>query len=211
MNYKKINDYELLYMIEENNEDAFQTLYEKYLPLLRKLTGDFYLILKKYNVEYDDLFQEAHLAFISAMRKYQAEEGTLFFTFLYLSIRSKLLNCMRGILSNKAQICSKSISLSVPVSDDDLILEEVIPDTSILSFDHSLYIKDLFAKLHLFSLELNSIQGQIFELLCNGFEIGDISLLLEMDARAIHNNLYRIRTRLKKYLTSFHNMEIVLY
>lgn len=211
MNYKDINDYELLYMIEENNEDAYQTLYYKYLPLLRKMTKNFYLSLKKYNVEYDDIFQEAHLAFIKAVRKYQKEESTMFLTFLYISIRSKLLNYMRIVLSKKEQFHRNTVSLSIPVSNsEDLTLEEVVGDEKLVSFDDVVYRKDLFKKLHLFSLELSPVQSQIFELVCNGFEIKDISTLLEFDSKSIHNNLYRIRGRLKRYLNSFQDFEIVL-
>ena len=35
--YQEYNDYELIYMVNEKNEDAFSILYEKYQPLLKNM------------------------------------------------------------------------------------------------------------------------------------------------------------------------------
>jgi len=39
MNYKKINDYELLYMVRENDDYSKDLLYEKYLPIIKSLAN----------------------------------------------------------------------------------------------------------------------------------------------------------------------------
>ena len=45
MNYKQ-NDYELIYMVRENDEVSQDLLYEKYLPIIKNLASEFY---QKYN------------------------------------------------------------------------------------------------------------------------------------------------------------------
>ena len=42
MEYKNVNDYEVIYMIRENDEDAENLMYEKYRPLLYKYVNKFY-------------------------------------------------------------------------------------------------------------------------------------------------------------------------
>ena len=41
-NYSQYNDYELVYMVQEENENAYQILYDKYQPLLRQIVSHFY-------------------------------------------------------------------------------------------------------------------------------------------------------------------------
>lgn len=43
MNYKKYNDYELIYMIRENDDSSQNILFEKYQPIIRKFANDFYM------------------------------------------------------------------------------------------------------------------------------------------------------------------------
>ena len=34
MNYKNVNDYEVMYMIRENDEESVGLMYKKYMPLI---------------------------------------------------------------------------------------------------------------------------------------------------------------------------------
>ena len=36
MRYKGVNDYELLYLVGENNEEVYNSIYAKYKPLIHK-------------------------------------------------------------------------------------------------------------------------------------------------------------------------------
>ena len=42
MNYKKYNDYELIYMIRENDNDSYDILYNKYLPVMKSIAFNYY-------------------------------------------------------------------------------------------------------------------------------------------------------------------------
>lgn len=58
MDYKQVNDYEVISMIRENDDDARDIMYQKYLPVIRKGASKYFFDVKKHGVEFDDLVQE---------------------------------------------------------------------------------------------------------------------------------------------------------
>ena len=204
MDYKDVNDYELLYLIEENNDDAHYILYQKYLPLIKSLTTKYYYNLKRYGVEYEDLFQEAYLAFLRTVKFFDENENTLFYTFLRININSKLLNYVRFVTSQKNIFYTNMLSLNSPLSCDsnntlaDCIMDDRQKDPSILmEYDY------ILTRLEMFNLDLSPLHSQMFELLCGGFDNKDIASLLDLNIKEVRNAIYRIRKKLKLYLASF--------
>ena len=61
MDYKKYNDYELIYMVRENSTDSKDILREKYQPVLKSIAKEFYKSFKYYGYEYEDFLQEAEI------------------------------------------------------------------------------------------------------------------------------------------------------
>ena len=57
MRYKGVNDYELLYLVGENNEEVYNSIYAKYKPLIHRMAKTLCENYKSALVEYDDLFQ----------------------------------------------------------------------------------------------------------------------------------------------------------
>ena len=42
MKYKQYNDYELIYMVRENDDSSRDILYQKYIPIIHHLANNFY-------------------------------------------------------------------------------------------------------------------------------------------------------------------------
>ena len=42
MNYKNYNDYELIYSVREKDDFAFDIIFEKYQPIIKKFATDFF-------------------------------------------------------------------------------------------------------------------------------------------------------------------------
>lgn len=205
MNYQDLNDYELLYLVEEQNEDANYLLYEKYIPMIKQIVYNSYINLKKYGVNYDDIYQEAMLAFFTAVELFDNKEGTLFYTFMNITVRSKLANFARKIFTHKNLPSIISLSLNSPVSsdDDDTLLDKIVAKDD--SIENQLVYGEVLERLRQFKFQLSFKNSQIFELLCNGFSNKEISILLDMELKQTSNTMYRIRKKLKKYLESFQN------
>ncbi len=199
-NYRDINDYELIYLVEEKNDYALEILFDKYQPIIHNMARMYHRSLKKYGVEFDDIYQEACLAFEKAVRYYQADNQTLFYTFVCISIRSKLANYARGMTAQKNLAFSGALSLSTPINEEGLFVEDCIENKKSLQPEdesEGAYLRNLLKN---FTWELNLIQGQIFELKYHGFDNKEIASLMELTPKDVSNHIYRIRQRLKKFL-----------
>ena len=58
MDYKSINDYELVYRIRENNDDdAIEMMIKKYEPIICSYAKKYIKFASQHGVEFDDLME----------------------------------------------------------------------------------------------------------------------------------------------------------
>lgn len=93
--YKSYSDNELVALIRANDQDAFETLFYRYLPLLKR-------IVAKHTVsnEYDDLLQDATISFYYATQMYDSNLAS-FVTFLTLCVDRSLMSTIRRAAAQK--------------------------------------------------------------------------------------------------------------
>lgn len=198
--YQQYNDYELIYMIGEKSEDAFSVLYEKYQPLLRKYAFKYYQCYKDYGVEFEDLCQEVYLAFDKAVRYYKDDEDALFYTFLCITVRSRILNYVKGLSSKKNSIYKETVSLEKFYSETGQAIHECLFDTTALQPEVEFVKREVSFKVHKFCVDLDDETSQMFELYWNGFSNLEISTLLDIDFSKVISSLRRARRLLRNYL-----------
>ena len=63
MKNKKDSDYELLYLISENNEDAKKLFYEKYKPIIEMKVKKYISYVESRGYDYNDLVQEGKIGY----------------------------------------------------------------------------------------------------------------------------------------------------
>ena len=198
--YRDLNDFEIIYMIEESDE-ARDLLFDKYRPIVVNMAKSYLSQGKKLGLELDDLIQEGYLGLYSAIRNYNADEKTLFYTYAILSIRSKILNCLKANDSKKSQSLNQSISLSKPVFEDNgLSLIDCVIDKNAINPDEFILENETISLVNKFLYELDINLASVFELNLNGFNNSDISKLLGFSNKLVSNNLFRVRKRLYEYL-----------
>ena len=190
MNYKNYNDYELISMVRENDEFSYYSLFEKYKPIVKNISKEFYDRYSDYGYDYDDFIQEGYVGFQNALNKYDSSKGALFYTFVELCIRRRLLSFTKNITLPKRNISNKYF-----VSLDDLDVR----DNSVSLNDELDYEDTLNTiKYVIYSLDLKYTAP--FELKMNNFSLKEISILLEVSINSVSYrvNLVRdeIRTRI---------------
>ena len=190
MNYKNYNDYELISMVRENDEFSYYSLFEKYKPIVKNISKEFYDRYSDYGYDYDDFIQEGYVGFQNALNKYDSSKGVLFYTFVELCIRRRLLSFTKNITLPKRNISNKYF-----VSLDDLdVRDNSVSLNDELDYEDTMNtIKDV-----LYSLDLKYTAP--FELKMNNFSLKEISILLEVSINSVSYrvNLVRdeIRTRI---------------
>jgi len=188
MEYKKYNDYELVYMVRENDDDSYAILFEKYLPIIRRIAGDYYKSYSSYGSDLDDFIQEGYLGFQKALLSYDENKDVLFYTYVVLCIHRKLLSYCKRITCDSKNISNTNYVdyESIPLMDDSPLLEDIFTNRELY---HNIW--DI---VYTFSFEYTCV----FELRMNHFHYDEISTLLDISVRRAQFIVRKIQQKLRK-------------
>ena len=73
--YKEENDYELLYLVSENNEDAKDIFFEKYDNLIKMKAIKYKSFVESKGFDFNDILQEGRLGLSQAIKDYQEQKN----------------------------------------------------------------------------------------------------------------------------------------
>ena len=188
--YKEYNDYEILYMIGENDDDTFNLLYKKYYPLILKYSRKYEKTFKKFGYELDDIMQIGYISLYKAVRKYKYYSENMFYTFLI-----KLLNNDYNIEYNKCRnyknkCLNDSISYDKEIVGTDLSILDIVGK---YDFD---YVSDVDNYNKYLSFK-NSLPFEVscnLELKISGYKDYEIERLLDIKHEELLEN-YRVIKR----------------
>lgn len=188
MDYKYVNDYELIYMIRENDEDTSEFLYNKYSNVIKKISSKYFLYAKEKGIEFDDLIQEGYIGLSSAINSFRDNMDSSFYTFACLCIERQIRTLCKKVGSNKHEILNQALS-----KDYDNIVQIYSPDyvsfdNEFISMESFIFYKNLFSLKH----------STVFELRYNGFSYQEISELLDIPINTVDSRLCKIRKILKQ-------------
>lgn len=199
--YKDLNDYEIMYLVSENDENAKEVLFQKYYPIIVRTANRYKEEAKKYGLEIDDLVQEGYYGLSCAMNCYNPNKDAMFYTYAIMSIKSKIVNALR-IAGNKKSFCLNNyISLFRKIDPNkEATIFDFVPDNNVVYPEEVLLNNEMMFLLKdfLFSLKISS--ATIFELKLNGFSTRDISELMGVSVRSVSNVVCRNNEKLRKFL-----------
>ena len=184
----KYNDYELVYMVKEN-EEALECLLEKYEPLFRKLALSFAFRYKDRGLEVDDIMQYCRIILCRTIDKYNPNNDVLFYSYLVACLK-------KGIINFANRNMYKNIPFHYMAIEDYDNLENFIDPYDA----YKNYIDyDVQYDLIKFKHSLNFLDSNVFELRYNGFSYKEIASLLEIEVKKVDNILLKVRKKLEKY------------
>ena len=117
------NDYELVYLAQEGNEDAINLLYQKYKPIIVKKSKNAIIYATHHGIDINDIMQEGYIGFEEAIRSFSQDETASFYTFALLCIDRKITNYLRKTTSSKSKALNEAITI-------DDTLEKVLGDNT---------------------------------------------------------------------------------
>ncbi len=196
MNYKKLNDYELVYMVEENSEEAFHLLCEKYHPLISKVALKYQEGARKRGYDYDDLYQLGLYSLYYAYTHYNEKRGVLFYSYVLLCMQAKISSLFR--LSNTQ--AKKALNEAQFLDDNMLCYYENNSSNKEDILGEQMLLNELITELIRFEHRLSFDKACIFELKMNDFSPKEIASLLDIPHKTVNNSLYNIKRELAHYL-----------
>ena len=169
--YNKINDNELIYLIEEGNEEALEIMFAKYEPLIRSKISKF-----KFDKEnLDDYLQECRLMLHKAIKLYNPNSPKTFNKYFDLILTNHFLTIIRD---NKTT-----------VKVDYLDADEIE--------DKQNRTNELLEEIDFSNLKLSAFEKEIYKLrFLRNLKISDICQMLGVEEKRVYNSIQRIKRKL---------------
>ena len=182
--YYTQNDYELLYLVNEDSDQYRNILFEKYKPIITSIVNDYFTRYNGLCIDYDDLFQEGLIGFNNAINSYNTN-NSIFYTYATLCIKRNIISYIRGLYAKKNLIFNNCL-------DDEYYNLFIYIDNDI--FASSMYEYEFTNLKNRFSYN----DSMVFELKFNGFSNVEISKLLGLSLSKINRIICKIKFNLRK-------------
>ena len=86
------NDYELVLLAQEGNEDASNLIYQKYKPIVVKKSKNAIIYATHHGIEISDIMQEGYIGLEEAIKSFlPGDNKATFYTFANLCIDRKIV------------------------------------------------------------------------------------------------------------------------
>ena len=198
MDYKTLNDNELIYLCCENNEEAINIVIDKYKNCILSILKEY---LKEYNiigVEVADLYQEGLIGLMHAINTFDKEKNVSFYTYANACIKTSIISAMRQTFRMKNRILNNSYSLDMLIEDTNSSLYDLCEDESNEPNNVLINKEEKEELLNNIKSKLSKNELVIFELKLKGLKNDEIAELLGKDKKRIENAMSRIKKKYKE-------------
>ena len=186
--YKDEKDEDLLRRLRSGESEISDYLVDKYKYLVRQKARPLYLA----GGDQEDLIQEGMLGLFKAIQGYQEDKETAFSTFAALCIDRQMYSAISMSQRQKHQPLNSFVSLSEPVSEQELrLIDEETPEVIMISRESVDRMHEKIREI------LSPFEYQVLELYLKGYGYQQIAQQMEKSPKAIDNALQRIRTKVR--------------
>ena len=203
MEYKDYNDYELLNYVSENNDEANEILYNKYLPLIQTTAKKMYKYCSNKGLEINDLIQEGMIALNHAIETFDDTKDTTFYTYAKTCIERRIISEVIATRRLKHKNLNESVSLEIAnEKGEEVNIENLLGDNS---YNPEQIIIDCEINkefIEQIKAMLTDYEEQVFDLKINNFSYKEIAEILERSPKAVDNAIQRIRIKIREYLNN---------
>lgn len=196
--YKDTNDAELLFMLNEESEDAKDILFKKYYYIIEQTMKRYAKIIAKSGVEYKDIYQEAMLGFADALDKYNDTKEAQLPTFITLCVKRRLSNLLRGATNIKSKFNKDILSIDYDYENYDTTLIDIISDDNKNNPLVNIATREnLEAIINACESKLSPFETKVFDLMILEYDYKQIAEILNESPKKIDNTAQRIRRKIK--------------
>jgi len=196
LDYKTLNDTELLRLSSSGDGNAEEALVERYMRMVLSCARP--LVLAGGDTE--DLVQEGMFGLLSAIRRFDENGGASFKTFAELCIRSRLFSAIKSASRLKHFPLNDGMSLE-QLSEESSVQLSAIPEIFRYSPEVLVMARESREELYsAFSKCLSKLERNVLELYLDGFSYREIGEKLNKETKAVDNAVQRIRRKLARNL-----------
>lgn len=204
MDYKDLNDYELISYVYENNEEANNILIKKYEPLIKSIANRMLKCCSYSGLELNDLVQEGMIGLNHAISYFNEQKDITFYTFAKKCVERRLISVIVASKRLKHKVLNESISFDS--DDENYSFEGILKDDS--NNPEDIVIKtdefdDLIIKV---KDKLTDFEQQVFELMISYFSYSEIAQILDKDKKQIDNAIQRVKAKVREQIRLYNKM-----
>ena len=190
------NDYELVNLAQEQNEEATELLSNKYYPIIKKLSIKYYTAIKV-GIDLNDIKQECYLAFLNAIDTFQENKNICFYTYAISCMKKHLISIVRTYTSDKNQYLNESLSLDKILNDTENTISNYIeakdsnPENIIIEEEEYNILYNKIIKY------LTPLEECVITLKKEHYNYTEIASILDKSIKSIDNCFQRIKLKIK--------------
>lgn len=195
--FKSTNDEELLKLIKQGNNDALESLINRYKDLVNMKVSKYFII----GAEKEDIYQEGLIGLYKAIKSYDLEKQNSFKTFANLCIERQLITAIKTSNRQKHIPLNSYLSLNANAYDDD-------DDTALIEVFNSKQMEDpldtITKKEYYKSVEdkidknLSDFEKEVLNRYAKGESYVKIAEKLDTPVKSVDNAIQRIRKKAMK-------------
>ena len=187
--YDTCTDEELIARLRAGECEITDYLIDKYKSLVRTRARALYLV----GGDHEDLIQEGMLGLFKAVRDYRSGKEASFATFAGLCIDRQMYSAVASSQRQKHQPLNSFVSLSEPVSEQELrLVDEETPEEIMISREN---VQGMYERIR---ERLSKFEYKVLELYLKGYDYTQIAEKLDRQPKAIDNALQRIRSKVRE-------------
>lgn len=186
------NDFELVSLARDKNEEAIKIIYDKYKPIIISKAKDLYGIVNHHGVELNDLIQEGYIGLDNAINGFSESDNVTFYTFANVCIERQIISFIRKVSGNKNKLLNDAINIDN--SMEHLFKDELDIEKLFISYE------DYDETIILLKKNLSSFEKTIFEYKMDGYSNSEIANMTNKDIKVIYNTVNRIKNKLKNII-----------
>ena len=200
-NYREFNDYELLYLINENDENAYNILYQKYRNFIFNVAKKYSYNTKKFGIDINDLIIEGYMGLEKAIETHHKYDNIKFSRLVKIFVNRNIISYIRGATSSKYNSLNNSlyiedINCKINKNNDEIDILEKIEDKNTINPVESAELNEFKIELYnKLSPKLTQLEFDVFKLLLKGYGYRDISKLLDKPLKSVRNAMDRIHKK----------------
>ena len=195
--YDTMADEQLICKLREGEADITDYIMDKYKYLVRRKAKAMYLL----GGENDDLIQEGMIGLFKAVRDYDIDQETSFYSFAELCISRQMYTAIK--LSQRQKHMPLNTYVSLYEKGEGTDEEKKQPLIELLQTEKDNNPEELFLDKEYFSMlecelkkRLSDLESRVLHLYLLGEDYRSIAKLLNKSSKSIDNTLQRIKKKM---------------
>ena len=172
--------------VKSGDKKAFDGLYERFQPLIKKEASSAVLRSEDLRDHYDEIKQESLMALYDAALSYNAEKNLTFGLYAKICIHNRIISYVRKITAQKRRAVKNTESAGRSLKKNDT------PEEFIEALEQN-------GQLNMFlNEELSGYEKKVFSLYLQKKSYAEIAAILGKEEKSVDNALFRVRSKIRR-------------